>query len=108
MRARTTTVEGIDSSTGATAAKRFDDVPVPFEIGSWMQSEFAGLWYAAYESGCTGFRLRREPRALGIDCDAIVTSSIARSGSDRKRKSDRRDAWAGRIERCLAADTTVR
>ena len=64
-------------------------------------------WYAVYESDCTGFHLCREPRALGVDCDIVVVASIARSDSDRKRKNNRRDAWAGRIERCLAADTTV-
>lgn len=49
VHARTITVKGIDRSTGATVAKRFDDVPVPSEIASWMQSEFAGPWCAAYE-----------------------------------------------------------
>ena len=60
VHARTTTVKGIDRSTGATAAKRFDDVPAPSEIASWMQGEFTGPWYAAYESGCTGFHLCSE------------------------------------------------
>lgn len=49
VHARTTTVKGIDRSTGATATKRFDDVPAPSEIGSWMQSEFTGPWCAACE-----------------------------------------------------------
>ncbi len=31
-------VEGIVRSIGATATKRFDDVPAPSEIASWMQS----------------------------------------------------------------------
>lgn len=104
---RTITVKEIDGSTAATAAKRFDDVPASSEIASWMQGEFTGPWYAAYESGCTGFHLCRESRALGVDCDMVVIASIARSDFDRKRKNNRRDAWAGRIERCLAADTTV-
>lgn len=107
VHARTITVKGVDGSTAATAAKRFDDVPAPSEIASWMQGEFTGPWYAAHESGRTGFHLCREPRALGVDCDIVVIASIARSDSDRKRKNNRRDAWAGRIERCLAADTTV-
>lgn len=42
VHARTTVAKGIDRSTGATAAKRFDDVPVPSEMTPWMQSEFAG------------------------------------------------------------------
>lgn len=40
--ARTIVAKGIDRSTGASVAKRFDDVPVPSEMTSWMQSEFAG------------------------------------------------------------------
>ena len=40
VHARTITVKGIDGSTAATAAKRFDDVPAPSEIASWMQGEF--------------------------------------------------------------------
>lgn len=36
--ARPIAVKGIDRNTDATATKRFDDVPVPFEIASWMQS----------------------------------------------------------------------
>ena len=91
VHARTTTVKGIDRSTGATATKRFDDVPAPSEIASWMQGEFSGPWYAAYESGCTGFHLCRELRALGIDCDVVAATSIARSDADKKRKNDRRD-----------------
>lgn len=90
VHARTTTVKGVDRSTGATAAKRFDDVPAPSEIASWMQSEFTGPWYAAYESGCTGFHLCRELRALGVDCDVVAAGGIARSDADGKRKSDRR------------------
>ena len=47
--ARTTTVKGVDRSTGVTATKRFDDVPAPSAIASWMQSKFTGPWHAAYE-----------------------------------------------------------
>lgn len=36
VHARTTTVKGIDGSAGATAVKRFDGVPVPSEMASWM------------------------------------------------------------------------
>lgn len=82
--ARMTAVKDIDRSAGVTAAKRFDDVPAPSEMASWMQGEFTDPRHAAYESGCTGFHLCRE------------------------RKNDRRAAWAGRIGRCLAADTTVK
>ena len=92
VHARTTTVKGVDRSTGETKTKRFDGSPSPEVIASWMQSEFTGPWYAAYESGCTGFHLCRALRGLGIDCDVIAVSSIARSDSDKKRKNDSRDA----------------
>lgn len=92
VHARTTTVKGIDRSTGETKTKRFDNMPSPEVISSWIKSEFLGPWYAAYESGCTGFHLCREMRKLEIDCDVIATSSIARSDSDKKRKNDKRDA----------------
>ena len=77
VHARTTKVKGADMSMGATATKRFDDVPAPSEIASGMQSEVTGLWDAAYESGCTGFHLCRELRALGIDCDVITVTRRA-------------------------------
>ena len=73
-----------------------------------MQGKLTGPWRAAYESDCAGFHLCGEPRALGVDCDMIADASIARSDFDRKRKSDRRDLRAGRIERCLAAVMTVK
>lgn len=92
VHARATTVKGIGRSTGATVTRRFDDVPAPSEIASWMQSEFAGPWYAAYENGCTGFHLCRELKALSIDCDVVAAASIVRSDADKKRKNDRRDA----------------
>ena len=38
VHARTTVVKSIDRGVGATATKRFDDVPAPSEIASWMQS----------------------------------------------------------------------
>ena len=52
--------------------------------------------------------MRRELRDLGVDCGLIAASSIARSDSDKKRKNDRRDAWARRIERCLVVDMAVK
>ena len=92
VHARTTTVKGLDRSTGETMTKRFNDAPAPTEIASWMKENFTGPWYAAYESGCTGFHLCRELRKEGIGCDVIAVSSIARSTDDKQRKNDARDA----------------
>jgi transposase len=57
-----------------------------------MTGNFTGPYYAAYESGCTGFYLCRQLRAEGIDCDVVAVSSIARSTDDRQRKTDKLDA----------------
>ncbi|MBQ9044054.1 MAG: IS110 family transposase [Eggerthellaceae bacterium] len=92
VHARSTTVRGFDFATGEARTKRFGDCPAPAEIAAWMQDGFAGPHYAAYESGCTGFHMCRELRALGVDCDVVAASTIARSPDDRKRKNDRRDA----------------
>ena len=92
VHARSTTARGFDLATGETRTKRFGDCPEPAEIAEWMAQSFTGPRYAAYESGCTGFHLCRELRNLGIDCDVVAVSTIARSSDDRKRKSDRRDA----------------
>jgi transposase len=90
--ARTITAKGCDRITGETKTKRFNDCPSAEEIASWIRDNFTAPHYCAYESGCTGFHLCRELRALGIDSDVIAVSSIARSSDDRKRKSDRKDA----------------
>jgi transposase len=92
VHARSVSVRGIDRSTGEVKRKRFADCPAASEIASWMREHFAGPYYAAYESGCTGFYLCRQLRELGIDCDVVAVSSIARSTDDRQRKNDKLDA----------------
>jgi transposase len=90
--ARTTTVKGINLQSGETKTRRFSDCPTTEQIVSWMQKNFPAPYYAAYESGCTGFYLCRKLRASGVFCDVIAVSTIARSTDDRQRKTDRRDA----------------
>lgn len=92
VHARSATARGFDLATGETRTKRFGDCSEAAEIAEWMAQSFTRSKYAAYESGCTGFHLCRELRNLGIDCDVVAVSTIARSSDDRKRKSDRRDA----------------
>lgn len=92
VHARSITVKGYDFSTGKTKTKRFGGCPGAGELLEWMASEFTAPYYAAYESGCTGFHLARELRGAGVDCAVIAVTSIARSDEDRKRKNDRRDA----------------
>ena len=92
VHARSITVKGYDFSTGKPKTKRFGDCPTAEMLLEWMTSEFTAPYYAAYESGCTGFHLARELRAIGVACDVVAVSSIARSDEDKKRKNDRRDA----------------
>lgn len=92
VHARSITVKGFNWPTGEERTKRFGDCPTAADVVGWMAGNFAPPHYAAYESGCTGFHLCKEMRALGVDCDVIAVSSVARSDDDRKRKTDRRDA----------------
>lgn len=92
VHARSVTVKGFDWATGEEKAKTFFNCPTAADIAEWMSAGFAPPHYAAYESGCTGFHLCNELRALGIDCDVVAVSSIARSADDKRRKTDKRDA----------------
>lgn len=65
---------------------------MPEEIASWIAEHFPAPHYAAYESGCTGFYLAHRLTELGVVCDVIAVSTIARSSDDKQRKSDRKDA----------------
>ena len=60
--ARTTTAKGMVLSTGEVRAKRFNDCPTPERIAGWIRAKFTPPYYAAYESGCTGFHLCRVKR----------------------------------------------
>lgn len=56
---------------------------------------------AVYESGPTGFHLRRALRALDVDCAVGAVSKMHRPAADRGRKNDRRDAeWPARLLAC--------
>lgn len=92
VHARSITVKGFDWATGEEKTKTFSDCPTAAEIAEWMERFFTPLHYTAYESGCTGFHLCKEMRALGIDCDVVAVSSIARSSDDKRRKTDKKDA----------------
>lgn len=83
--ARATIVKGHDLSTGKTKSKRFGDRPSAELLMEWVAAHFISPFYAAYESGCTGFHFARALRAIGITCDVIAVSNIARSGEDKKR-----------------------
>lgn len=92
VHARSITVKGFNWPTGEERTRTFADCPAASEIVSWMGENFEPPHYAAYESGCTGFHLCKEMRALGVDCDVVAVSSIARSGKDKAGKNDKRDA----------------
>ncbi|WP_165174110.1 IS110 family transposase [Adlercreutzia sp. ZJ242] len=92
VHARSVTVKGFEWSSGKVERKRFSDCPSAYDIAAWMRANFEGPYYAAYEAGGSGFSLCRDLRGIGIDCDVIATSSIARSAKDKKGKTDSRDA----------------
>lgn len=92
VHARSITVKGFDWATGEEKMKTFTDCPAAAEVVEWMGRFFTPPHYAAYESGCTGFHLCKEMRALGVDCDVVAVSSIARSSDDKRRKTDKKDA----------------
>ena len=92
VHARSVTVKGFDWSTGEEKTRKFCDCPSAAEISEWMGANFTPSFYAAYESGYTGFQLCRDLRALGVDCDVVAVSTIARSSDDKKNKTDKRDA----------------
>lgn len=46
----------------------------------------------AYEAGPTGYVLQRQLTKLGVECQVVAPSLIPKSTSDRKRKTDARDA----------------
>ena len=92
VHARTVTANGISLETGESKLKRFNDCPSPEEITCWIQENFPAPCRCAYESGCTGFYLARRLNELGIGCDVIAVSTIAKSTDEKQRKTDRKDA----------------
>jgi transposase len=92
VHARSVTVCGVDLATAQTRTRRFSGPGAAEEMAAWMRAGFSAPHHAAYESGCTGFALCRRLISLGIDCDVIAVSSIARSSDDRQGKNDRVDA----------------
>lgn len=93
VHARTATCHLCVAETGETASRTFGNCPSASDIAEWI-SEFPKPAYAAYESGCTAFGLCRGLRGLGIDCDVIAVTTLAKSGKQRIQKCDKLDARA--------------
>lgn len=93
VHARSVTATALVKDTGETVKRRFGRGYSAAEIASWCSS-LAQPVYLAYESGCTGVWLARELRALGVDCDVIAVSTLARSAKDRQEKCDKLDSRA--------------
>lgn len=92
VHARSTTVSGFNCTTAETKIRTFRGCPDAVSLLLWMDKHFPSPHFAAYESGCTGFHLCRELRALGVVCEVVAVSSIARSEDDKLHKNDKRDA----------------
>lgn len=93
VHARSITAQALNKKTGEIAKKRFGASHTPSDIADWALS-LGDKAYIAYESGCTGVWLARELRALGVDCDVIAISTMARSTKDKQGKCDKLDAKA--------------
>lgn len=93
VHARTITCIAYVAETGEAALKTFCSCPSATETAMWLEM-FPKPAYAAYESGCTAFALCRDLRKLGIDCDVIAITTMAKSGKQRAQKCDKLDARA--------------
>ena len=99
VHARSVTIRAAETETGETWGTTLTGNPSAAEVAGWLLALPQPV-YCAYESGCTGFHLARELRALGVDCDVIAVSTLPRSQRDRRRKCDRLDAAAILREMC--------
>ena len=97
VHARSIDCSAVDVVTGEVFRRAFTGNPDASEVAEWVRS-LPQPAYCAYESGCTGFHLCRDLRGLGVACDVIAVSTLARSTKDRKGKCDKRDARAIRRE----------
>ncbi|MBR5259224.1 MAG: IS110 family transposase [Eggerthellaceae bacterium] len=91
VHARSVTCQALNTDSGETKAKTFNDCPSAEVIARWL-STLEGPVYCAYESGCTAYTLCRDLRCLGYDCDIIAVSTLPRSTRDRQQKCDKLDA----------------
>ena len=92
VHSRSVTAHAICLETAETRTRRFAGPPSADEIASWARSWLAEPIYFAYESGPCGFQLQRDFDHLGLHCEVIAVSSIARSPEDKYLKDDKRDA----------------
>ncbi len=93
VHARSVTAQALNKHTGEVHKKRFGAGYSAAQIAAWVEG-LGKSAYCAYESGCTGVWLARDLRLLGIDCDVIAVSTLARSTKDRQEKCDKLDARA--------------
>ena len=92
VHASSVSVCAIVADTGQIKEKTFRGTDVAAQIADWASKHLPGPFHAAYESGCTGFVLARKLLALGIHCDVIAVSTLAKSTRSKQRKNDRSDA----------------
>ncbi len=97
VHARSITARALNKNTGEIYKKNFGAGYSAIDIFEWIKnisSDDNSSAYCAYESGCTGVWLARDLRELGIDCDVIAISTLARSTKDKQSKCDKLDAKA--------------
>ena len=92
VHARSVTAYAVVIETGEVVKATFVGTNPAQEIAEWANNHLPGPWHAAYESGCTGFGLARGLKSLGIHCDVIAISTLAKSPKSRQSKTDAADA----------------
>jgi len=92
----------LDSDTGEVTWRKFDGSDTEGLV-NWISS-FGQKAHAVYESGFSGFALKRTLDTAGIPCKIAAISKLARPSGDRV-KTDKRDAAF--LARQLAAGNIV-
>jgi transposase len=67
-----------------------------------LRDEHQAVLVMAYEAGVCGYALCRKIREWGYECNVLAPSRMPKAGGDKKRKTDRRDAYS--IARALRAE----
>jgi len=84
--------------------KTFTQPPKAEVLANYLNKNFPGAdYYAAYESGFSGFWLQEQLSDLGINCIVVNPSDIPTTDKEKKQKQDKRDSR--KIARSLRNNT---
>lgn len=89
VHARSIKAVALDAMTGEVRSATFGYDAA--EVASWVSSVDPSA-KCVYESGVTGFDLRKRLASMGIDCVVGAVSKMIKPSADRRKKNDRNDA----------------